>query len=139
MKYSEMQEENKQVIVRIVEQCLQRLGVFAKIQVTTKEIRGKEYVEVRSEPFQTSPVIYRKVFVYGSGTIVQDSKDEGVYHLSISLSYGFKYFSGSENGVDIGNVMMKILRNKETDREWVLFGGVYFDINTSPYYIEDED
>lgn len=101
MKYDDLTEEMRSEIVDAVKNVLLKLGINVDVMLSARIIYdGREMIEIKTDSFNTKPVIYKEVTVHGEG-FISNIKDN-VFGLYLSLCYKFKYFSGGENGVDIG-------------------------------------
>ena len=109
MTYNDLTEEMRNDIVSAVKRSLLRLGINVDVTLSAKKLyNGKEFVEVKTSEFNTVPVIYKVITVTGGGYIVPyDGKDD-VFTLALYLDYHFDYFTGGENGVDIGVMNFRI-------------------------------
>jgi len=116
MKYEQFTEEMRNEIVSAVKKSLLKLGINVDVSLSAETRRnGDERIEIETSTFQTTPVIYESIYVYGFGYIVKLVDTEHVHELNISLSYRFKYFDGGTNGVTIGTLKFRIF-NEETIR-----------------------
>lgn len=108
MKFAELNDEQRQSIKDAIKTTLMKLGVNVDVDVFAKDIRGSEFVCVKTSTFQTFPVIYQSIMVEGSGAIHEDVCEPKYHELDISLHYSFDYFKGGSNGVEIGWMHFRI-------------------------------
>jgi len=109
MKYEDFTEEMRNEIINATKNSLSKLGIHTEVMLSAKMTgRNQEYIRIDTEPFQTIPVIYKSVFVYGGGYVVPCDRIENAFDLYINLNYGFKYFKGGSNGVEIGQLKFRI-------------------------------
>lgn len=135
MTYKDLTYESRMRIRSAVMQILLRMGIDVDITLYAKTIYdGRELVYFESEEFQTTPVIYRKVNVYGEGFLNDEAN--GLCRLHLSLSYRFKYFGGGENGVDIVHLTF-IIRNFDDGRQTAIIENCDFVINNNDIYNND--
>lgn len=114
MKYSDITPAMYNEIVEAIEEKLLKLGICTKITMSASTIYdGREMISIASRPFNTMPVIYKAITINGSG-FIKSTEHENVYELRLSVSYKFDYFSGGENGVDIGIITFRLF--KDSDR-----------------------
>lgn len=115
MKYEEFTDEMRNDIVNATRDSLAKLGIHVNVDISAKTTRrNNEYITIKTDTFQTTPVIYKSVFVYGSGWVVQTENAENVFDLNIELNYGFEYFNGGSNGVEIGELKFRIFKDTMT-------------------------
>lgn len=130
MTYKDLTYESKMRISGAVMQILLRMGIDTNITLYAKTIYdGRELIYFESQEFQTTPVIYRKVNVYGEG-FLNDDEDDGLCRLRLLLQYRFKYFGGGENGVDIARLTF-IIRNFNDGRQTAIIENCDFSINNN--------
>lgn len=109
MKYEDFTEEMRNEIINATKDSLSKLGIHTEVRLSARTTRhNQEYIRIDTEPFQTIPVIYKSVFVYGDGCVVPCDEIENAFDLCINLDYGFKYFKGGYNGVEIGRLRFRI-------------------------------
>ena len=105
MRYSDLTDNMRQEILNVIQDKLMKLGIHTEFTMGAKTIyNGKELVSVLSKSFNTTPVIYKSVIVKCEGFIV-DTDKENVFSLTLNIDYKFYYFSGAENGVNIGSIV----------------------------------
>lgn len=115
----QLTKEMRNEIVSAVKKSLLKLGINVDVSLSAETLKdGDARIIIETSTFQTMPVIYESVYVYGHGNIVKLEDAENVHELSILLSYRFKYFDGGTNGVTIG-----VLRFRIFDEEVIRFIG----------------
>ena len=114
MKYSDLTDNMRQEIMGVICDKLLKLGIQTEVTMDAKVIyNGKELVSVLSKSFNTTPVIYKSIIVKCEGFIC-DTDKENVFSLTLNIDYKFYYFSGAENGVNIGSIVFYLY--PDTDR-----------------------
>ena len=109
MKYEDFTEEMRNEIINATKDSLSKLGIHTEVRLSVRKGRyDHEFIRIDTNPFQTIPVIYKSVFVYGEGCVVPCEGIENAFDLYINLDYGFKYFKGGSNGVEIGQLRFRI-------------------------------
>jgi len=109
MKYEDFTEEMRNEIINATKDSLSKLGIHTQVRLSARMTRRNgEYIRIDTEPFQTTPVICKSVSVYGEGYVVPCDGIENAFDLYINLNYGFKYFKGGSNGVEIGQLRFRI-------------------------------
>lgn len=123
MNYSEFTEKMKSYICGAVKTSLAKLGIFTEVKISSRlGRRGTEYIRVETTPFNTTPVIYKSIVVFGEGVVERvnsveeedkhaTSDDGGVYTLNFNMQYSMEYFDGGYNGVNIGAIEFGIVDN----------------------------
>lgn len=103
-------------IVSAAKKSLLKLGINVDVSLSAETLKnGDARIVIETSTFQTTPVIYESVYVYGYGNIVKLEDAKHVHELTILLSYRFNYFDGGTNGVSIGILRFRIF-NEETIR-----------------------
>jgi hypothetical protein len=96
-------------IINATKNSLSKLGIHTEVNLSARMTRhNNEYIRIDTNPFQTTPVIYKSVFVFGESYVVPCDEIENSFDLFINLDYGFKYFKGGSNGVEIGQLRFRI-------------------------------
>ena len=109
MKYEDFTEEMRNEIINATKNSLLKLGIDTSVRITSKVTRSNnEFIRIDTDTFQTTPVIYKSVSVYGEGYVNPSCEIENGFDLCINLNYGFKYFKGGSNGVEIGQLRFRI-------------------------------
>ena len=109
MKYEEFTEEMRNEIINATKNSLAKLGIHTEVMLSSKVTRhNHEYIRIDTSDFQTTPVIYKSVSVFGEGYVVPCDDIAGAFDLCINLDYAFKYFKGGANGVEIGQLRFRI-------------------------------
>jgi len=109
MDLTKLKKDEKQVIKKVIEHLLMRLGIHTEILI---EFGEKKLVLV-STPIQTTPTIYKEVKITGGGSL--ESFDENrldIFTLKVHLDYRFKRFGGGSNGVDLGVIEFRLFENE---------------------------
>ena len=109
MKYEDFTEEMRNEIINATKDSLSKLGIHTDVMLSSKTTRhNHEYIRIDTSDFQTTPVIYKSVSVFGEGYVVTCDDIAGAFDLYINLNYAFKYFKGGTNGVEIGQLRFRI-------------------------------
>lgn len=102
------------IISEIKNVILERFKRIITPQITDIQIinkvnrKGENYFEIESNLFQTYPVIFKNVQIYGTGT---PYKEENKIFISFYFRYGFDYYGGGSNGVELGQMIFKLSEN----------------------------
>ena len=108
MKYSDLTEGMREALTSAISNRLLKLGINTEVSIFAKKIYdGREMIHVETAPFNSTPVIYKRIFVMGDG-FIEPTDREGIYEIAFLLGYRFEYFRGGENGVDIGSITFRI-------------------------------
>lgn len=114
MKYSEFTDDMRQEMKDAIKAKLSKLGISANVEVSALTNRyGGEYVYIKTAEFNTTPVIYKTVYVDGSGCILPVEEHDNVFELRITFGYRFIYFNGGTNGVSIGTIIFRIFEKSQ--------------------------
>lgn len=115
----------KKDIAENIERVLMRLGIHARIEVSEKKIyNGRYVVKIESETFNTTPVIYKSVNVYGDGWFIEEDAEKHTAKLTLDIGYRFCYFDGGSNGVDIGTADFRFTIGNEKNDGRTFFVGL---------------
>ena len=112
MKYEDFTEEMRQDIIDATKTSLLKLGIDVDVTLEAETCRSdRDYINIETSKFNTTPVIYKSIIINGGGYIVEVEGNPDLFDLFIPLSYRFEYFSGGSNGVDIGTLHLRIFKN----------------------------
>jgi hypothetical protein len=91
----------------IQDELLKR-GITARINRFEEK---NERLELETEPFQTYPVMFKKIHVYNhlSG-FTFSNPDKNVIELYIGLSFRYTLFSGGSNGSDLMDLRFRFIK-----------------------------
>lgn len=104
IRFNEFTDEMLQDIAVSAKERLLKLGIDAKVNVELRDGRDGVSLYLETTTFGSMPVIYKSIKVYGYGILEKFEDVETISTLSISLYYGFEYFSGGSNGVSLGTL-----------------------------------
>jgi len=89
--------------------ALLKRGYNAPFTLTEFTDRKDVRLELRSEPFQTVPVIFKSLVLTQFGTSVkQVPNHEHIYSVWISVSVHWKHFGGGTNGTTLFDYCCKV-------------------------------
>lgn len=112
--FSKLCNEDIDAIREGIANSLARLGIFCNVILNmTIDRFDRPFMTITSSGFNTTPVIYKNVDIKGYAITNIKDEERNIYTLSIHLDYHFTYFSGGENGVDIGDVEFRIFDDNE--------------------------
>lgn len=114
MKYEDFTKDMQTEIANEIQNCLKKLGIHTSVGIFPKEkSNGEIRVNVKSDTFNTSPVMFKKVFIDGYGTVEKDEEYDGTYNLTIALDYRWETFSGGYNGTELATVTFRMCDNDD--------------------------
>ena len=113
---SDFTEEMKGEIIKAAKRSLMMVGVTADVHLLSKIIRGREYLRLKTDDFNTTPVIYKNVCIEGSAELIKVDKLEGVYDFDFYLDYRFEIFSGGYNGTPLGVLHFRVFEEPKDVR-----------------------
>ena len=119
MTASDFTEEMKGEIIKAAKRSLIMVGVTADVHLLDKIVRGREYLRLKTDDFNTTPVIYQNVCIEGSAELIKVDGLEGVYDFDFYLDYRFETFSGGYNGTSLGDLKFRVFE----ERKEVMFVG----------------
>lgn len=110
MKYEDFTEKMRQDIIDATKTSLLKLGIDVDVMLKAETIRSNRdcILYVETSKFNTTPVIYKSIFIFGFGYIAEVEGHSDIFDLFIPLSYRFGYFGGGYNGVYIGTLHFRI-------------------------------
>lgn len=116
IKISDFPAEAYNEIIKAAKRSLIMVGVTANVHLNYKESRGTEYLELKTDDFNTTPVIYENVRISGSAQLVKIAGLEGVLDLTFSLDYWFDTFGGGHNGTSLGELKFRVFEERKEVR-----------------------
>lgn len=112
MKSTELREEVKEFILSEVQMSVMRLGISAPlVLVVDKDYRCSEYLAIESAKFQTSPVLFKEVWISGVISVFDEDQNVNCYNVVVTLNYNWRSFRGGTNGTELGDI--RFLVDKE--------------------------
>lgn len=116
-----MMQSHKSVleyIIKEVELSVSRLGINTNFSLVEEKdyTTGRPYLKVVSTPFQTMPVIFKKINLEGSVHARPSMTDDKTIEVLICLEYRYSCFDGGSNGHHLGNVKYEV--EKELWETW---------------------
>ena len=111
-------EENISVIKETIQTELLKRGITAPIIKIEEHIRnGTHRIELQTEPFQTYPVIFKKLWVDNFSTSINIKKyeetDVEYYKVWISVYCSYEHFNGGSNGCKLFDFLCDISLNNK--------------------------
>jgi hypothetical protein len=94
-------------IKEFIQTQLLRRGVSAPITLFKEAIarNGDSHFQLASEPFQTTPVMFKSIKVEEFGSFIwKHDKHEGYHYFSIRIHFRYELFDGGSNGTNFFNV-----------------------------------
>lgn len=119
MLYKELKPETITYIQDCAKAILARMSVCANVHLSSYNSLGVEYVKLESEPFNTTPSMFKKVWVVGHGQIKGETMRDGYFNLVFTLGYRYEYYDGGENGANIGHIDFRIIN--DDNKQSVIF------------------
>jgi len=115
MKYEDFTKDMQTEIANKIQDCLKKLGIHTSVEISSRETKpyGKIWVNVKSDTFNTSPVMFKNVWIDGCGIVEKDEEYDGTYNLTIALHYRWETFSGGYNGTELATVTFRMCDNDD--------------------------
>lgn len=105
-------------ICKKIEESLLRIGIVTTVKAEVRtRYDGKKYLYFLSQPFQTTPAIFRTLYMDGTCGSMEDDKDTNNTHyvLGVNLHLRWQQWTNGENGTEIGYVWFNISKNPPSD------------------------
>ena len=116
MKATELRTEIKEYILGELQTSLMRMGINAQLSLKVeKDYRKEDYLTVVSEPFQTTPVVFKKLWISGTFGCCESEEHKDKVLISVNLDYNWEAFSRGTNGTDLGTIWFSM--SKELPEE----------------------
>lgn len=97
-------EEIKNLIKESIQIELTKRGFHTPIislDITKSKRTDSHIIEFRTEPFQTTPVLFKEITIGNSVSFVSDVNHEGYREFSIYVNAFFKIFTGGSNSTEL--------------------------------------
>jgi hypothetical protein len=109
--FNDFTDEMRDEIITTVKTAFVKLGINAEVNLEITPKKNGYSLYVKTDSFNTMPVIYKDIYVDGYGCLEEIKGHEGIYELRISFSYRFRTFSGGSNGTDLGEVAFRVFED----------------------------
>lgn len=107
-----MENKDIKIVAEYIKIALIRvIGKELEINITQSK-RTNQY-SFETNTFNTIPVIFKNVCVYGDIFFYEDKENENFIEIGIRLQYKFNYFNGGSNGTELGT--MFLIKSKATE------------------------
>jgi hypothetical protein len=116
IKVEDFTEEMYNEIREAAKRSLLMLGITADVHVKPRTIRAKSDIEITTDNFNTTPVIYKHVTVSATALPQEVEGHEGIYDLNFYLNYWFTTFDNGHNGASLGELKFRVLEKSKTVR-----------------------
>lgn len=122
-------------ICRKIEQSLYRLGINTTVTAETrKDYAGNPFLYFQSQPFTTTPAIFKTIFVKGAAfKLFETEHGDSWLTLPVTLGYYYEHWEGGENGCNLGTMNFRIA--KEYPTEMTNDGNSFNDVS---YYVQSK-
>ena len=105
MEATELRTEIKEFILEELQESLMRMGINARLSYKVeKDYRKEDYLTVVSEPFQTTPVVFKKLWIRGTFGCCESDEQKDKILISVNLDYNWEAYSRGFNGTDLGTM-----------------------------------
>ena len=108
-------KQMEQIKNRIQDELTKR-GIFAKIAILEEKptnSTSRHLIELQTECFQTTPVIFKRLRVSNFGTCVNKSETiEDCHEVWISVNYEYEHFDGGSNGCLLFNFYCDVYKEE---------------------------
>lgn len=113
MKATELHPLMISFICKKIEQSLYRLGINTTITAETRtDYKGEPFLYFQSQPFPTTPAIFKTIFVKGTADKLFASELRGDWLiLPVFLGYQYEHWDGGENGCNLGTMTFRIAKD----------------------------
>lgn len=89
-------------ISQAIQDSLMKMGINVEVRLETREIKGVKTLYVETSGYNTTPVLFRSIHLYGWGYVEDVEGHEGVHDIFVPLHFRYELFNGGENGAELG-------------------------------------
>ena len=107
MKQGDFTEQMRNDIISAAKNRLLKVGVNVDVTLEFKE-GEKLRVKLTTSKFNTTPVIYKDIYVYGNAELIPVDGYKDIYDLFFDLNYRFETFGGGTNGTYLGMLKFRV-------------------------------
>ena len=107
MEQKDFTEQMRNDIISAAKNSFLKLGINAEVTIEFKEDRSLR-VKLTTSKFNTTPVLYKSIYVYGNAELTPVDGHDGIYDLFFFVDYMFETFSGGTNGTYLGKLKFRV-------------------------------
>lgn len=117
MKATELHPLMINFICKRIEQSLYRIGINTTVTAETrKDYKGEPFLYFQSQPFRTTPAIFKTIFVKGTADKLFAAEHiDNWLLLPIYLDYQYEHWDGGENGCNLGTMTFRVAKDFPAD------------------------
>ncbi len=102
MNISDINNQTLEMITDAIRIELVKRGFHAPIWLKREEnVAGRQRLEIVSEPFQTTPVLFKSIEITSSGGGIKETNATTSPQFVIGVKVGYQHFGGGSNGCDL--------------------------------------
>ena len=102
MKATEIRKDVLEYIASDIQKSVSRLGINTTVSFSL----NKDKLEMSSTPFQTMPMIFKSVYLWGR--VLVDEEHGAYTTFTVMIYYGYKHWDGGNNACALGTVQYNI-------------------------------
>lgn len=107
MKANEIRKEVLEYIASDIQCSVARLGINTTVEFSLK----KDRLEMSSTTFQTMPMIFKSIYLWGNVWLEDDKEHDGYTRFTLRIYYGYRHWDGGSNACSLGTVYYEIDNN----------------------------
>lgn len=97
-------------ISQAIQDSLVKMGINVEVRLETRKIKGVKTLYVETSRYNTTPVLFRSIHLYGWGYV---EGCDGVHDIFVPLNFRYELFKGGENGAELGCAHFRLFDDTE--------------------------
>lgn len=119
-----LNQKQQDILNEAIERVLMQRGVNVKSTLSLIESKTKKHrgIYCETSSFQTTPVLFKKLYAYGQGQIKTLEGNNGhlYYKCILNIHYRWEHFSGGSNGQHVFALEIQFGTHNEADNaRWI--------------------
>lgn len=104
MEINKFNELNLSLIEKYILVSLQRVipQITDVVVSIDTDYCNRQYIKVKSSVFQTTPVIFKEIWIEGSCCNPSYDEEKNCFNLGFNFHYNWSQYNGGTNGTDFG-------------------------------------
>ena len=85
---------------------LEKRGIFTNVKECKVDL-DKQRISFETEPFHTTPTIFKEIWVSNFGSFIKYEELNKYYDITLNLHFSYRYFEGGSNGCNLMNMKFR--------------------------------